>query len=126
MQFESSMDLNALGADSLVKPGFDIIMAVSSARQAASPTARRVHEWQAAIANSALPAARRSLFSGQRVTCPTAAGLARFCDLSIELTTASQNMNAPFTRAFQPMLKTLPVQPDLGGQPNRADEENMD
>lgn len=126
MQFDSSMDPNALDADRLVKPGYDIIMAVCSARQAASPTARCVHEWQAANANSALPAARRSLLSGQRSTCPKVTGLARFYDLSGDMSAAAENINSPFTRAFQPMLKTLPVQPDLGGQPDRIDEENMD
>ncbi len=126
MQFDSSMNPNALGGDSLVKPGFDIIMAVCSARQATSPTARCVNEWQAANAMSALPAARRSLLSGHRAACATAAGLARFYDLSGDMSDAGLNMNTPFTRAFQPMLKTLPVQPDLGGQPDRIDEENMD
>jgi hypothetical protein len=126
MQFDSSMNPGALDVDSLVKPGFDIIMAVSSARQTASPTARCVHAWETARANSVLPAARRSLLSRQGAACSTTVGLARFYELSDVQADTHQNVNDAFTRAFQPMLNVLPVDPVLGGQPDHSDEENMD
>jgi hypothetical protein len=100
-------DLTRLaGAASLSTPGFDIILAVSGARQAALPTAMLAgRESRAGTA-----AARRALLCGtiakDRAFGPRPA---RFFDLSDEGNILSESLNKLFTRGFQSMLKPGPL-----------------
>ena len=93
------------GAARLSKPGFDIIMAVSSARQAMLPTVRllrtQAHRESHAAKLNALRhylggAARRGEQKGPRIV--------RFFDLSDDVNALPETMNSLFTRGFQPML----------------------
>ncbi len=93
------------GAARLSKPGFDIIMAVSSARQAAQPTVRLLRaqasrETQAATLN----ALRHILGGSRRAPEQTAPRIVRFFDLSDGVNALPETMNSLFTRGFQPML----------------------
>lgn len=54
-------------------PGFDILVAVSAARQAASPTACAVQAWERTALLPAQPDARRRLLAGERRAAGTAA-----------------------------------------------------
>lgn len=98
------------GATSLSKPGFDIILAVSGARQAMLPTAGLLHELGTREARSDPASQRRAIL------CGTIAGNAafgprptRFFDLSEEVTGLPETMNSLFTRGFQPMLNSSNV-----------------
>ncbi|OHC99814.1 hypothetical protein EEB18_014970 [Sphingopyxis sp. OPL5] len=98
------------GAASLSKPGFDIILAVSAARQAMLPTTGLLHERTARDGRADLSSARRAML------CGTMAGSwafgprpARFFDLSEEVTVLPETVNSLFTRGFQPMLNSSTV-----------------
>jgi hypothetical protein len=98
------------GAASLSKPGFDIILAVSAARQAMLPTTGLLHERTARDGHADLSSARRAML------CGTMAGSwafgprpARFFDLSEEVTVLPETVNSLFTRGFQPMLNSSTV-----------------
>ena len=93
------------GAARLSKPGFDIIMAVSSARQAAQPTVRLLRaqasrETQAATLN----ALRHILGGSRRNPEQMEPRIVRFFDLSDGVNALPETMNSLFTRGFQPML----------------------
>ncbi|KTE24249.1 MULTISPECIES: hypothetical protein [unclassified Sphingopyxis] len=98
------------GAASLSKPGFDIILAVSGARQAMLPTAGLLQTLDVHEARHDPASQRRAML------CGTIAGDAafgprptRFFDLSEEVTGLSETMNSLFTRGFQPMLNSSTV-----------------
>lgn len=114
------------GAARLSKPAFDIIMAVSSARQAMLPTVQMLRaeanrERHAAKLNALrhyLAAARPS---GEQET----AGVVRFFDLSDDGNALPENMNSLFTRGFQPMLNPSDLKPNASDQ-IPPDVENME
>lgn len=87
------------------KPGFDILLAASDARQSALPTVRMLRLQAHHAAHSAHVNAVAHLLGGfgadrgQRAARPV-----RFFDLSDEANGLPETMNAPFTRGFQSML----------------------
>jgi hypothetical protein len=105
----------AAACESVARPGFDVLMAVTGARQAASPTARRVAANRPASPASGGADQRRTLLArGQAVT----GGAARFADLAPIIADPARaghealtEMNGLFTRAFQPMVKDDAVDP---------------
>jgi hypothetical protein len=122
MKFEFSP--RAAHRDSAIRPGFDVLMAVTGARQAASPTARLVAARR--IPASGNPSSRTGLLStGRADAVACTASFARFADVALGAaperdseTASNQEMNNPFTRAFQPMVKHADVQGPLNtGRP---------
>lgn len=111
----------AASRDSAIRPGFDVLMAVTGARQAASPTARLVAAGRGQNNAGGYPTGRTGLLATGRVSGDAGSGeFARFADLALEAaperdsdTAANQEMNSPFTRAFQPMVKHDEVQAPL-------------
>lgn len=105
--------------DSLVRPGFDVLMAVTGARQSASITARRVAANRVAAHDPASAEQRRQLLAyGRMNTAQAAIGVARFADVGPIATATGTNtaalatdMNGLFTRAFQPLVKHADVYP---------------
>lgn len=102
-----------LGSESVVRPGFDVLMAVTGARQAASPTARRVAAAPAQGRDGDAEEARRALLCKGRVGSGTvAAKVARFAEVAAipgsDTAVGDEvaiEMNGLFTRAFQAMVK---------------------
>jgi hypothetical protein len=93
------------GAARLSKPGFDIILAVSSARQAAQPTVRLLEADATRRAHAAtLNALRQMLGASRRPPEQTTPHIVRFFDLSDGVNALPETMNSLFTRGFQPML----------------------
>lgn len=93
------------GAASLSNPGFDIILAVSSARQAMLPTVRKLRTQAHRESHAAtLNALRHILCGATRMTEQKAPRVVRFFDLSDDLNASPETMNSLFTRGFQPML----------------------
>ena len=111
----------------LSRPGFDILLAVSEARQAALPTVRLLHE----RATRERHAARVNALRHFLAAAPTAREQmtvrpVRFLDLSDEANALPETMNSLFTRGFQPMLNPLPVAAWLSAQPTPHDEDDME
>jgi len=93
------------GAARLSKPGFDIIMAVSSTRQAMLPTVRLLRTEASRRAHVATLNALRHLLSGTaRPMEQNAPRVVRFFDLSDGVNALPETVNSLFTRGFQPML----------------------
>lgn len=93
------------GAARLSKPGFDIILAVSSARQAAQPTVRLLEADATRRAHAAtLNALRQMLGASRRPPEQTTPNIVRFFNLSDRVNALPETMNSLFTRGFQPML----------------------
>lgn len=93
------------GAARLSKPGFDIIMAVSGARQAMLPTARLVRAEAVRESHAATLNALRHMLGGtRRMTEQKAPRVVRFLDLSDDVNALPETMNDLFTRGLQPML----------------------
>lgn len=115
------------GASRLSAPGFDILLAVSSARQAALPTvrmlrARAVRERHAARVN----ALSHFLAAAPARTDQNAMRPVRFLDLSDGANALPETVNGAFTRGFQSMLNPLPIRPWLSASPIPHDEDNME
>lgn len=92
-------------AASLSNPGFDIILAVSSARQAALPTVRLLQTRSNRESHVALLGALRHYLGGAvGAGNRNASRPVRFFDLSHDVNTLPETMNSLFTRGFQPML----------------------
>jgi hypothetical protein len=84
----------SVNRDTAIRPGFDVLLAVTGARQAASPTARLVAARSKAAQGTGRFAATR--FADQTlVTVQQRESQAR----------EIEEMKSPFTRAFQPMVK---------------------
>jgi hypothetical protein len=109
-------------ADSTVQPGFDVLIAVTSARQASTPTARALAAGGAGTA-SLMPTnnvtRRCELLSSGRVgAAEQLGGIARFADIAIVPANAptatddtTEKMNGAFTTAFQPIVKHQNIYP---------------
>ena len=121
-------DLTRLaGAVSLSKPGFDIIMAVSSARQAALPTVRLLQLRTNRDSHAATLNALRQLLRGEAKTVEqNALRPVRFFDLSDDVNALSETMNSLFTRGFQRMLNPLHIEPWSSVDPIPPDDEAME
>ncbi|MGN6692322.1 MAG: hypothetical protein ACTHJU_15400 [Sphingopyxis sp.] len=96
----------------LSRPGFDILIAVSAARQAALPTVRLLRD----RANRERHRARVNALSHFLAAAPAtteqmAVRPVRFLDLPDEANAPSETMNSLFTRGFQAMLNPLHVAP---------------
>jgi hypothetical protein len=106
-------------ADSSVRPGFDVLMAVTGARQSASATARQLAANRSHTVDPSTADQRRQLLAHGRITpgiAPTA--IARFADVAPigaitagAVNPADTGMNGLFTRAFQPIVKHGDVHP---------------
>ncbi|ALJ11393.1 hypothetical protein [Sphingopyxis macrogoltabida] len=93
------------GAASLSNPGFDIILAVSSARQAMLPTVRLLQTRSNRESHAARVGALRHYLGGAAGGGQgNASRPARFFDLSRDVNALPETMNSLFTRGFQPML----------------------
>lgn len=92
-------------AASLSKPGFDVLLAVSSARQAMLPTVRMLRTQASREAHGIYVNALAHLLGGFGATVEKSAGRpVRFFDLSDGGNGLPETMNGLFTRGFQSML----------------------
>ncbi|MBJ7502461.1 MAG: hypothetical protein JHC57_22100 [Sphingopyxis sp.] len=114
------------GAARLSKPGFDIILAVSGARQAALPTVRRLRTQAQRDAHAArLNAVSRILCGAPAKTEQKASRVVRFFDLSDDVNALPETMNSLFTRGFQSMLNPSVLKPNASDTPP-SDVSNME
>lgn len=114
------------GAARLSKPGFDIILAVSGARQAALPTARLLRAQASRESRAARLNALRDFLCGRaRSTEQKASRVVRFLDLSDDPNALPETMNSLFTRGLQPMLNPAVLEPDSSEYPPTG-VENME
>jgi hypothetical protein len=115
-------------SDSSVRPGFDVLMAVTGARQSASATARQLAASRFTTVDPSTADQRRQLLAHGRIAPGVAPiAIARFADVAPlgdlpgdAVNVADTGMNGLFTRAFQPMVKHRDVHPQdkadcLGG-----------
>lgn len=108
-------------------PGFDILLAVSKARQAALPTVRLLRERATREHHAArVNALSHFLAAAPAATEQTATRPVRFLDLSDEANALTETMNSLFTRGFQPMLNPLHVTAWSSAQPTPHDEDDME
>jgi hypothetical protein len=114
------------GAAKLSKPGFDIILAVSSARQAALPTVRQLRTQAHRERHAAKLNAVRHIFCGTRAKPEQKAPrVVRFFDLSEDVNALPETMNSLFTRGFQPMLSPSDLDPNASDTPP-SDGKNVE
>lgn len=115
------------GAASLSKPGFDIVSAVSSARQAMLPTVRLLRARANRDAHRARLNARLEILGGRRTTGEqNAPRPVRFFDLSDDVNALPETMNSLFTRGFQPMLIPSHIEANASVPPTSPDVEIME
>lgn len=107
--------------DAAIRPGFDVLMAVTSARQAASPTARLVAARRGRGEGKSNETGCAALLAHGRITGEVAGKAVRFAELAVGTVpeqdsdaAAKEEMKTPFTKAFQPMVKHV----DLDGPLN--------
>lgn len=114
------------GATSLSKPGFDILLAVSSARQAALPTVRMLRAQAGTESRAVQFGAVRELLGGNggHDHC-TIRRPACFFDLSDTLNALPETVNSLFTRGFQPMLNPCEIERNSSATPP-TDVETME
>ena len=126
MNFVPSELPRIAGATRLSKPGFDIIMAVSSARQATLPTVRLARTQVNREAHkAALNALRQILCGTARTAEQKAPRVVRFFDLSEDVNGSPETMNGLFTRGFQPMLSPSDLEQNAS-EKSPPDVENME
>lgn len=114
------------GAARLSKPAFDIILAVSSARQAALPTVRTLRGQAQRNRHAERVNAVKEIFCGSREQGEQrAARVVRFFDLSDARNVLPETMNSLFTRGFQPMLNPSDLDLKASDTPP-SDVENME
>jgi hypothetical protein len=127
MKFEFPSQFAA--GEAPIRPGFDVLMAVTGARQATSPTAQLVAA-RRALSGGVGDVSRRCelLATGRLLTASDAASVARFANVDVVQTIAQvhddakkKEMNDTFTTAFQPMVKLADVT-----LANTADHHNGD
>ena len=126
MNFVPSELPRIAGAARLSTPGFDIIMAVSSARQASSTTARLLRENANRQAHRATLKALSHILGGTpRAAEQKAPKVVRFFDLSDDVNALPETMNSLFTRGFQPMLSPSDLE-QIASEKSPPDVENME
>ena len=114
-------------AASMAKPGFDIILAVSSARQTALPTVRLLRARAQDESHAARLTALREMLGGHAGGARSVdRGPVRFFDLSEAANGPSQTMNSLFTRGFQPMLNPSDIDRPLSVEPIPPVEDFME
>lgn len=127
MNFAPSDFQRLSDAASLSKPGFDILRAVSDARQAALPTVRLLREKATRETHAAAVEALCEMLNGSGcATAQEGQRPARFFDLSDKANALPETMKSLFTRGFQPMLSPSVVEPWLSVKPTPHDEDNME
>ena len=114
------------GAASLSKPGFDILLAMSGARQASSPTVRMLARRTARDANRAHVRTLAHYLTGTDIAEQNRARPVRFFDLSDDANALPETMNSLFTRGFQPMLNPLVLERTASVNPIPPDVETME
>lgn len=115
------------GAASVSKPDFDIILAVSSARQAALPTVRMLRRRALSDSRRARLNALCEILGGNVGGSHDASRPpVRFFDLSDEANGLAETMNGPFTRGFQPMLNPSGIDPRPSVEPIPPVEDKME
>lgn len=115
-----------LGAASLSKPGFDILLAVSEARQSALPTVRMLRTQATRERHAEKLGALREILLGMAAATVERGRPARFFDLSDPANALAETVNDPFTRGFQPMLNPSWIDPLLSARPIPHDEDFME
>ena len=126
MNFVPSELPRIAGAARLSKPGFDIIMAVSSARQVSSTTARLLRESANRRAHLATLKALSHILGGRpRAPEQKTPKVVRFFDLSDDVNALPESMNSLFTRGFQPMLSPSDLE-QKASEKSPPDVENME
>lgn len=126
MNFDPSDLPRIAGAARLSKPDFDIILAVSSARQAMLPTVRQLRARAQRDRRAAkLNALRQILCGAHGSTEQKAPPVVRFFDLSDDANALPETMNSLFTRGFQPMLNPSDLEQDVSDTPP-SDVANME
>lgn len=114
-------------ATRLSRPGFDILIAVSAARQTALPTVRMLRERANRERHSArVNALSHFLAAAPAATEQMAVRPVRFLDLPDEVNALPETMNSLFTRGFQSMLNPLHVAPWSSALPIPHDEDDME
>jgi len=114
------------GAARLSKPGFDIILAVSSARQVALPTVRQLRARAQRECHAARLNTLKDILCGNRPAGEQkAARVVRFLDLPDDANGLPETMNGLFTRGFQPMLNPSDLKQNASDIPP-SDVENME
>lgn len=112
------------GALRLPRPGFDIVLAVSTARQAASPTVRMLRDQMNRDSHRARLNALRAMMAG--IAVDQAPHPVRFFDLSDDANALPETMNSLFTRGFQSMLNPLHIDRSSPGRPASPDVDIME
>ena len=126
MNFVPSELPRIAGAARLSKPGFDIILAVSSARQAMLPTVRQLRTQAHRDSHAAkLNALRHILCGTARTEEQNAPRVVRFFDLSDDVNALPETMNDLFTRGFQSMLNPSDLEQNAS-EKSPTDVENME
>lgn len=109
------------------KPGFDIMLAISGARQAALPTVQLLRERAARASHVAMVGAVRGMFGGTKAAAgPDAPRPVRFFDLSDGARPRPETVNSLFTRGFQPMLSPFGLDTGSSALPIPHDEDIME
>ena len=115
------------GAASLSKPGFDIVAAVASARQAAQPTVRMLRAQATRDAHRAYVNALIGILGERAANAEQMAPRpVRFFDLSDDANGSTETMNSLYTRGFQPMFNSADIEPRVSVQPIPHDEDNIE
>ena len=115
------------GAASLSKPGFDIVAAVASARQAAQPTVRMLRAQATRDAHRAYVNALIGILGERAANAEQMAPRpVRFFDLSDDANGSTETMNSLFTRGFQPMLSPSHIERNASVPPTSPDVEVME
>src|SRR3546814_20033555 len=105
-----------VGSASVSKPGFDIILAVSSARQTALPTVRLLRARAQDESHAARLTALREMLGGHAGGARSVdRGPVRFFDLSEAANGPSQTMNTLLDRTSVGSGKGVAVRLDFGG-----------
>ena len=116
-----------VGAASLSKPGFDIVSAVASSRQAMLPTVRLLRAQAVRDAHRARVNARLEILGGRGpIGEQIAPRPVRFFELSDAANALPEIMNNLFTRGFQPMLIPSHIERNASAPPTSPDVENME
>lgn len=126
MNLDRSDFPHVAGAARVSKPAFDIILAVSAARQAALPTVRTLSARAQHRGHVERLDALRGIFCGSRMALEhNRIRVVRFLDLSDDGNGLPETMNGLFTRGFQPMLNPSGLDRKASDTPP-SDVENME
>lgn len=127
MNLDPSNFPHIAAATRLAKPGFDILSALSAARQTALPTVRMLRARAARERHVERINALTHFLGAKAAESPrTTARPVRFFDLTEGVNVPPETMNGPFTRGFQPMLSPSPVAAWSSAMPIPHDEDDME